>query len=397
MPSPIRGCLSAALEFAQLNSPAASHPPAAPPSPAASSCLLGKRCTALTWTSSPERVHSTRLPIGSTNIQKTKSESSSRDRIATHRQRGENKPRFESGPQSNAPQSEPRREWRRTYPIELLHRHDGQCNEKATRRRAESTRSTVLRTKGRAHPRIIRNNITRQALVLTDSTTKDQAAYEDDRQAHLETLSANNARLCAELSSLRTQLNRATTRERETLHEVHQNASQRKERVTTPMLGLNHSVPADITMSSGSTRPPSPNNGTNQDAARPAMPTVSMHEGEPSVAQILVALVNTEALLANRLSRGPPTTSPIQIHSTSDTSSSILLFDGTPQQSAHEWITQVERIAALAHWTPSLTLVTAASRLTGSAKDSHSAYGSHYETWERWKEALILPFKRKLT
>ncbi|KAH8039367.1 hypothetical protein HPB51_005728 [Rhipicephalus microplus] len=236
-----------------------------------------------------------------------------------------------------------------------------------------------------------------RARVPKDSTTKDQAAYEDDRQAHLETLSANNARICAELSSLRAQLNRVTTSERETLHEAHQNASLPMERVATPTLGLHHSVPDDITMSSGLTRPPSPNDGTNQDVARPATPTVSTHEGEPSMAPILAALVNTQALLANRLSRGPPTTSPIQIHSTSDTSSSILLLDGTPQQSAHNWITQVERIAALTHWTPSLTLVTAASCLTGSAKDSHSAYGSQYDTWEQWKEALILPFKRKLT
>ncbi|XP_049276198.1 uncharacterized protein LOC125760327 [Rhipicephalus sanguineus] len=115
------------------------------------------------------------------------------------------------------------------------------------------------------------------------------------------------------------------------------------------------------------------------------------------MAQILAALVNTQALLANSLSRGPPTTSPIQIHSTSDTSSSIPTFEGTPQQSAHEWIAQVERIAALAHWTPSLTLVTAASRLTGSAKDWHSAYGSQHDTWEQWKDALTLRFKRKLT
>ncbi|KAH8001181.1 hypothetical protein HPB51_026313 [Rhipicephalus microplus] len=73
-------------------------------------------------------------------------------------------------------------------------------------------------------------------------------------------------------------------------------------------------------MSSGSTRPPSLNDGTNQDAARPAAPTVSTHEGEPSMAQILAALVNTQALLANTLSRSPATTSPIQIHSTRTTS-----------------------------------------------------------------------------
>ncbi|KAH8034350.1 hypothetical protein HPB51_023354 [Rhipicephalus microplus] len=264
----------------------------------------------------------------------------------------------------------------------------------------DELRARGLRCSGRKDEliaRIIRDNITRQALEPTDSSTKDQAAYDDDRQAHLETLSADNVRLCAELSSLRAQLNRATTSERETLHEAHQNASLPTERVTTPTIGLHYSVPSDIKMSSGSTQPPSLNDGTNQDAARPAAPTVSTQEGEPSMAQILAALVNTQALLANMLSRGPLTTSSIQIHSTSDTSSSIPLFDGTPQQTAHEWITQVERIAALAHWTPSLTLVTVASHLTGSAKDWHSAYGSQYDTWEQWKEALILRFKRKLT
>ncbi|KAH8009785.1 hypothetical protein HPB51_019344 [Rhipicephalus microplus] len=193
----------------------------------------------------------------------------------------------------------------------------------ATKKRlVDALRARGLRCSGRKDEliaRIIRDNITRQALELTDSSTKDQAAYDDDRQAHLETLSAHNARLCAELSSLRAQHNRATTSERETLHEAHQNASLPSERVTTPTLGLHHSVPADITMSSSSTRLPSLNDGTNQDAARPAAPTVSTHEGEPSMAQILAALVNTQALLANTLSRCPPTTSPIQIHSTSDT------------------------------------------------------------------------------
>ncbi|KAH8032781.1 hypothetical protein HPB51_001840 [Rhipicephalus microplus] len=194
---------------------------------------------------------------------------------------------------------------------------DGQCNEKS--KLVDELRARGLRCSGRKDEliaRIIRDNITRQALEPMDSSTKDQAAYDDDRQAHLETLSADNARLCAELSSLRAQLNRATTGERETLHEADQNASLPTERVTTPTLRLHHCVPADITMSSRSTRPPSLNDGTSQDAARPAAPTVSTHEGEPSMAQILAALVNTQALLANTLSRGPPTTSPIQIHST---------------------------------------------------------------------------------
>ncbi|KAH7976962.1 hypothetical protein HPB52_021929 [Rhipicephalus sanguineus] len=74
----------------------------------------------------------------------------------------------------------------------------------------------------------------------------------------------------------------------------------------------------------GSTQSSPLNDGTNQDAERPAAPTVSTHGGEPSMAQILAALVNTQALLANSLSRGPPTTSPIQIHSTSDTVQCLL-------------------------------------------------------------------------
>ncbi|KAH8033718.1 hypothetical protein HPB51_015624 [Rhipicephalus microplus] len=103
----------------------------------------------------------------------------------------------------------------------------------------DELRARGLRGSGRKDEliaRIIRDNITRQALEPTDSSTKDQAAYDDDRQAHLETLSADNARLCAELSSLRAQLNRATTSELETLHEAHQNASLPTERVTTPTL-----------------------------------------------------------------------------------------------------------------------------------------------------------------
>ncbi|KAH7961807.1 hypothetical protein HPB52_012240 [Rhipicephalus sanguineus] len=199
------------------------------------------------------------------------------------------------------------------------------------------------------------------ARLPTDSSMNNQAADDNNRQAHLETLSADNARLRAELNSLRTQLNCATTSEqRGTLYNASHNASLPTKWVTTSTNGLHHSVPADTTMSSGSTQSSSLNDGTNQEAERPTAPTVSTHGGEPSMAQILAAFVNTQALLANSLSR-------------------------------------VERIAALAHWTPSLMLVTAASRLTGSAKDWHSANSSQHDTWEQWKEALNHRFKRKLT
>ncbi|KAL1417167.1 hypothetical protein MTO96_000650 [Rhipicephalus appendiculatus] len=266
----------------------------------------------------------------------------------------------------------------------LLTTLDSSTTATATKKQlVDEMRVQGLRCSGRKDQlisRLIGDNTTRQALEPTDSSTNDQAAYDDNRQAHLETLSADNARLRAELNSLRVQLNCATTSERDTLYNASHNASLPTKRVATPTHWLHHSVPADTTMSSGSTQSSSLNDGTNQDAERPAAPTVSTHGGEPSMAQILAALVNTEALLANSLSKGAPTMSLIQIHSTSDTSSSIPTFDGTPQQSAHEWIAQVERIAALAHWTPSLTLVTAAIRLTGSAMDWHSAYGSQHDT-----------------
>ncbi|KAH7940356.1 hypothetical protein HPB52_023543 [Rhipicephalus sanguineus] len=193
--------------------------------------------------------------------------------------------------------------------------------------------------------RLIRANTTRQALEPTDSSTNDQAADDDESQAHLEMLSTDNARLRAELNSLRAQLNCATASEQLIRH------------CTTAPTKTRNAPPRRLFQRMGENHP--------------------WPRSSPRL--------------------GTPTTSPIQIHFTSDTSSSIPTFSGTPQQSAHEWIAQVERIAALAHCTPSLTLVMAASRLTRSAKDWHSAYGSQHDTWEQWKEALTHRFKRKLT
>ncbi|KAH8009148.1 hypothetical protein HPB51_010938 [Rhipicephalus microplus] len=264
----------------------------------------------------------------------------------------------------------------------------------------DELRARGLRCSGRNDEliaRIIRDNITRQALELTDSSTKDQAAYDDDRQAHLEALSADNARLCAELSSLRAQLNRATTSERETLHEAHQNASLPTERVTTPTLGLHHSVPADKTMSSGSTRPPvterrhQPRRGTPRRADRFNARGRTFHGPDPRRAREHTSPARQHAV--ERSTDDEP--DPDSFHKRHVILNPLVRWDAATKCS--RWITQVERIAALAHWTPSLTLVTAASRLTGSAKDWHSAYGSQYDTWEQWKEALILRFKRKLT
>ncbi|KAL1483254.1 hypothetical protein MTO96_033319 [Rhipicephalus appendiculatus] len=99
----------------------------------------------------------------------------------------------------------------------------------------------------------------------------------------------------------------------------------------------------------------------------------------------------------NSLAGGASTTSPIQIHSTSDTASYVPVFDGTSQQSAMQWTTQVERIATLAHWTPSLTLVSAANRLAGSATEWNSTYSWRHDISVEWKDALTQRFRPRLT
>ncbi|KAH6930024.1 hypothetical protein HPB50_008095 [Hyalomma asiaticum] len=244
--------------------------------------------------------------------------------------------------------------------------------------------------------RLIRDNVSRRATASMDASTLIQAADDDDRQAHLETLSADNARLRAELDIVRAELSRrSTSYSREAPHDSNPRVRTLGEQVSSSRHGPH--VPTDATRS-GSAQS-SMVGATNQNEERHAttsVPTQGSPNAEPSMAQILAALVNTQVLLANSLSRGQPAASPIQIHSTSDTSSPIPIVDGSPQESAHQWTAQVERIAALAHWTSSLTLARAASRLAGSARDWHSGYGWRYETWEEWRDALTQRFRRRL-
>ncbi|KAH6924150.1 hypothetical protein HPB50_012817 [Hyalomma asiaticum] len=47
----------------------------------------------------------------------------------------------------------------------------------------------------------------------------------------------------------------------------------------------------------------------------------------------------------------------------------------TIESDVHGWITETERIASLANWSPSLTLVNAITRLRGPARDWHASYG----------------------
>ncbi|KAH6931883.1 hypothetical protein HPB50_001309 [Hyalomma asiaticum] len=229
-----------------------------------------------------------------------------------------------------------------------------------------------------------------------DASTLIQAADDDDRQAHLETLSADNARLRAELDILRAELSRTSTSySREAPHDNSPPVRRLGEQVTSSDHGPH--VPTDATRSGSAQSSMVGATNHNEERHRTTnVPTQGSPNAKPSMAQILAALVNTQVLLANWLSRFTPR-AQIQIHSTSDTSSSIPIFDGSPQESAHRWIAQVERVAALAHWTSSLTLASAASGLAGSARDWHSAYGWWYETWEEWRDALTQRFRRRLT
>ncbi|KAL1442346.1 hypothetical protein MTO96_007814 [Rhipicephalus appendiculatus] len=156
--------------------------------------------------------------------------------------------------------------------------------------------------------RLIRHNTSRLATDPTDASTNDQAANYHDRQTHLETLSADNEGFRAELNSLRAQLNRVTTNgQRQAPYYASLNTSSPTERVTTSNHGLHHYASADATMASGSTQSSTVNNGANPDAACHEATIISTHGAEPSMAQILAALVNTRVLLANSLSRGAAT------------------------------------------------------------------------------------------
>ncbi|KAH9384997.1 hypothetical protein HPB48_027034 [Haemaphysalis longicornis] len=104
----------------------------------------------------------------------------------------------------------------------------------------------------------------------------------------------------------------------------------------------------------------------------------AQHGNESDISRTLAMVAKTQAQLAELLLRPPTPAAPIQIHSTSKTASAIPEYDGNVQRNLHDWIAQVERIPELAHWSPSLTLATAATRLWGPVRDwnASSAHGT---------------------
>ncbi|CAN7978980.1 unnamed protein product, partial [Ixodes persulcatus] len=64
---------------------------------------------------------------------------------------------------------------------------------------------------------------------------------------------------------------------------------------------------------------------------------------------------------------------------------------------AKQWTQEVERIAAQALWTPTLTLLNATSRLSGLVANCQKTNGKRHPEWGEWKQALIERFRRRLS
>jgi len=73
------------------------------------------------------------------------------------------------------------------------------------------------------------------------------------------------------------------------------------------------------------------------------------------------------------------------------------LYYGKKHENVEDWIVEVERISSHAHWSKSLTLVNAVSRLRGSALNWNKVSGRQIDSWTEWKEKLIDRFKSKMS
>lgn len=78
----------------------------------------------------------------------------------------------------------------------------------------------------------------------------------------------------------------------------------------------------------------------------------------PNTNEMLAVIIQTQQQLAETLRQ---TTRPLHVHSTSDTSATIPLFEGDTGENIKEWLKNVDRVSELANWTPNLTLLNATS------------------------------------
>ncbi|KAG0443219.1 hypothetical protein HPB47_015164 [Ixodes persulcatus] len=71
-----------------------------------------------------------------------------------------------------------------------------------------------------------------------------------------------------------------------------------------------------------------------------------------------------------------------------DLSATLPHFEGSPKQNIKEWLEDVQRVQQLALWDDATTRLIAASKLKGTARNWHLAFGSQYDTWPAWRDAL---------
>lgn len=114
-----------------------------------------------------------------------------------------------------------------------------------------------------------------------------------------------------------------------------------------------------------------------------------------NVLELILRLSQSQQAIADKLALNSQ--HQVQIFSTNDTAKVISLFSGKKIENVCDWIKEVERISAHAHWTPSLTLVNATSRLAGSALNWHKVSGRSFDEWYTWKEGIIDRFKVKMS
>ncbi|CAI6354043.1 unnamed protein product [Macrosiphum euphorbiae] len=123
--------------------------------------------------------------------------------------------------------------------------------------------------------------------------------------------------------------------------------------------------------------------------------TQNSQPANENVLDLILRLSQSQQAIADKLSLNSQ--HQVQIFSTNDTAKAISLFSGKKIENVCDWVKEVERISVHAHWTPSLTLVNATSRLAGSALNWHKVSGRSFDDWYTWKEGIIDRFKVKMS
>jgi len=94
---------------------------------------------------------------------------------------------------------------------------------------------------------------------------------------------------------------------------------------------------------------------------------------------LLCQLVATQKLISENICAN--NSSQIQITSNNDVASAISWFYGKKHENVEDWVGEVERISNHAHWTDSLTLINAVSRLQGPALNWNKVSGRQINSW----------------